>query len=673
MNLVGKLLGNRYEIIEKIGDGGMATVYKAKCKILNRKVAIKVLKDEYSNDQEFIKRFQIEAQSAASLSHPNIVSIYDVANEKDLHYIVMELIEGTTLKETIKEKEKIEWKQAVEIASQIASGLAQAHKNHIIHRDIKPHNIIMTKDGVAKITDFGIAKAVTASTINASGSTLGSVHYFSPEHARGGYTDEKSDIYSLGVVLYEMVTGKIPFDSDTAVSVALKHLQEQPVAPIEIVETIPKGLNDIILKAMQKEISERYASASEMYSDLQKILKSPDTLNVGGIKKMDDRNYATQKVPVIGANNRNVRNTDKVENDYMGRTKKKGRTKQQALLMVFLYVILAFGIVALAAFATVKLLDNMVAETEDKIVPTLVGLHKDEARQQLEALGLVMEIQANVISNEWPKDYIVSQVYDEGYRLKPGASVGVTLSKGAKQILVPDVTTMSAEAAKIEIEKNGLVFKMEEEASELVPEGEIVRQDPIFNTEIGEGETVTIYVSTGIPDGIVTVPNILEYEEAQAKDILNVANLIPVVTYTEDRTEPEGKILSQTPEQGTKVSELTEIVLVINKYETSEDNPEDKPDNEDNKKDDKEENTQGNTSTPSKLTILPIDISNKGARESFTVRVELQGDITGKKILYEGIHTRADKKVNVEIPNDAIGLLKVYIDGEVDSEMVLPM
>lgn len=674
MDLVGKLLGNRYEIIEKIGDGGMATVYKAKCKILNRKVAIKVLKDEYSDDQEFIKRFQIEAQSAASLSHPNIVSIYDVANEKDLHYIVMELIEGTTLKEKIREKGKVEWKQAVEIASQIASGLAQAHKNHIIHRDIKPHNIIITRDGVAKITDFGIAKAVTTSTINASGSTLGSVHYFSPEQARGGYTDEKSDIYSLGVVLYEMVTGKLPFEADTPISVAMKHLHDTAVAPIEIVNSLPKGLNDIIMKAMQKEISERYASASEMYSDLQKILKSPDTLIVGGVRKMDDKNYATQKVPVIGVNNRNVTSSMEInDNDYMARTKKKGRTKKQALLMVFVYFLLGLGIVVLAAFATVKILDNMVAETEDKIVPSLIGNHKDEARSKLEELGLIMEIQANVISNEWPKDYVISQVYDEGYRLKPGATVGVTLSKGAKQILVPDVTTMSVDAAKIEIEKNGLVFKAEEEASELVPEGEIVRQDPIFNTEIGEGETVTVYVSTGIPDGIVTVPNVSEYEEAKAKDILSTANLIPVVTYTEDVTEPEGKILSQIPEAGTKVSELTEIVLVINKYESTENNSDNEnTESDENTGNDEQNKPQGGNQEATTSTIA-IDISNKGARESFSVRVELQGDITGKKILYEGTHTRADKKVNVEIPNGAMGLLKVYIDGEVDSEMVLPM
>ena len=683
MDLVGNLLGNRYEVIEKIGDGGMATVYKAKDKVLNRKVAIKVLKEEYSNDQEFIKRFQIEAQSAASLSHPNIVSIYDVANEKDLHYIVMELIEGKTLKEFIKESGKLEWKQAVEIASQIASGLAQAHKNHIIHRDIKPHNIIMTKDGISKITDFGIAKAVTSSTINASNSTLGSVHYFSPEHARGGYTDEKSDIYSLGVVLYEMVTGKLPFESDTPVSVALKHLQEKPVSPIEITRDIPMGLNDIILKAMQKEVAERYASASEMYSDLQKILRSPNTLNVGGIKNMDDKKYATQKVPVIGANTRGAKNSNiEGDNDYMGKTKKKKRTKKQALLRVVLYLILAIGIICLSAFATTKILGGAFEGKDDVKVPKLVEMHKDEATKMLEELGLKLEIQANVVSNEYPKDYIVSQAYAEGYRLKAGSTVGVTLSKGAKQVQVPDVTTMSLDAAKIEIEKYGLVFKIAEEANSEVAEGEIIRQEPVYNTDLAEGEIVTVFVSTGVPDGIIVVPDVTMYDETTARQILTQANLIPVVTYAAKYSEAEGKILSQTPEKDTKVSELTEISLVINKYEEQEpENPEDNAgdgennnnsnDNNENSNDNSDNNSNNNEEPNDALTHITIDLTNKGTRDSFTVKVEVQGDLSGKKIIHEETHTRSEGKIKVPVPKNTMGLIRVFIDDELDSEMVI--
>ena len=297
MNLIGKMLNNRYEILEKIGNGGMATVYKAKCHVLNRYVAIKILKDEFTTDSEFIRRFNTEAQSAASLTHPNIVSIYDVGNEDNLYYIVMELIQGKTLKEIINEDGVLSWKWSVNIAIQIASALETAHKHNIIHRDIKPHNIIITEDGMAKVTDFGIAKAVSNSTITAFGTTIGSVHYFSPEHARGGYTDAKSDLYSLGIVMYEMLTGKVPFDADTPVSVALKQVQEDPIEPIKLNEDIPVSVNRIILKAMQKEPSLRYQNATEMLKDLRLALKRPNEDFVVLASKNDDS--PTQKVPTI--------------------------------------------------------------------------------------------------------------------------------------------------------------------------------------------------------------------------------------------------------------------------------------------------------------------------------------------------------------------------------------
>ena len=251
MDLEGKIIGNRYEMIEKIGNGGMATVYKAKDLTLKRNVAIKVLKDEFTTDNEFIRRFNIEAQSAASLTHPNIVSIYDVGSEGNIYYIVMELIQGKTLKQIIDEDGVLPWKWSLNIAIQIASALETAHKNNIIHRDIKPHNIIITEDGIAKVTDFGIAKAVSNSTITAFGTTIGSVHYFSPEHARGGFTDAKSDLYSLGIVMYEMLTGRVPFDADTPVSIALKHMQEKPVEPIKLNPSIPFAVNKKQCKRIQ--------------------------------------------------------------------------------------------------------------------------------------------------------------------------------------------------------------------------------------------------------------------------------------------------------------------------------------------------------------------------------------------------------------------------------------
>lgn len=296
MGLEGKIIGNRYEIIEKIGNGGMATVYRAKDMTLKRNVAVKVLKDEFTTDEEFIKRFNIEAQSAASLTHPNIVSIYDVGNEESIYYIVMELVQGKTLKQIIDEDGVLPWKWSLNIAIQIASALETAHKNNIVHRDIKPHNIIITEDGIAKVTDFGIAKAVSNSTITAFGTTIGSVHYFSPEHARGGFTDAKSDLYSLGVVMYEMLTGRVPFDADTPVSIALKHMQEKPVEPIKLNPAIPYSVNKIILKAMQKDTNLRYQSATEMLRDLSLALKDPEGHFV---KENIDMNGYTQVIPTL--------------------------------------------------------------------------------------------------------------------------------------------------------------------------------------------------------------------------------------------------------------------------------------------------------------------------------------------------------------------------------------
>ena len=310
MDLEGKVIGNRYEIIKKIGVGGMATVYKAKCNILKRYVAVKVLRDEFTTDEEFIKRFNTEAQAAASLTHPNIVSIYDVGHEDNIYYIVMELVQGKTLKDIINEDGALPWKWALNVSIQVASALEMAHKNNIVHRDIKPHNIIITEDGIAKVTDFGIAKAVSNSTITAFGTTIGSVHYFSPEHARGGYTDAKSDLYSLGVVMYEMLTGRVPFDADTPVSVALKHMQEKPVEPMKLNPTIPYAVNKIIMKAMEKDPNERYQSATEMLKDLSLALKNPDG---DFVKEKNFENEYTQRITTLNDEDFSKYNKDEDE------------------------------------------------------------------------------------------------------------------------------------------------------------------------------------------------------------------------------------------------------------------------------------------------------------------------------------------------------------------------
>lgn len=675
MSGIGKILGNRYQIIEEIGSGGMATVYKAKCKLLNRFVAIKVLRDEFANDSEFIKRFQVEAQSAASLSHPNIVSIYDVGYEEGMYYIVMELIEGRTLKEIIKEKGRLPWREALGIASQIASGLGQAHQNHIVHRDIKPHNIIITKDGVAKVTDFGIAKAVSNSTINAFGSTIGSVHYFSPEHARGGYTDEKSDIYSLGVVLYEMCTGRLPFEGETPVAVALKHLQEEPKEPISFCDSLPQAVNDIIMKAMKKDVSERYTSATEMYKDLQKVLSNPSVEVVKEVKKNEE--FPTQRIPIVGSqeqiSTRDVEAKIKYlnEQDDAKMSKKKKVTKSMAIVrLIFILafiVLLFFGCMKLGEFISIQVL----GAPKDVKVPNLIGYSVEEAERLLEEKGLELGDKTEVINNEYPKGYIVEQQYDENYTLKIGASVNVSVSKGQKMVTVPDVTSFSTTTgAERLLAQYGLVYKEEGEYSNTFEEGKIIRQDPMVNHEVSEGSEVIVYVSLGPSgDGLVKVPNVIGKTEEEASTMLLNANLMTKIEYETSSSQEDGIVLYQMPEEYTFVSELTEITIYVNDLDnnggdTTNQNSGDRPNGNDNTP------SNDNNVEDGKINI-PIDLSRKGTRDTFTVKVMIEGQSIGRKIEYEKRHSRNDGIINVSITNVKGAMLKVYIDDVLDSEQIL--
>ena len=669
MELEGKILGNRYEIIEKIGTGGMATVYKAKCKMLNRKVAIKVLKDEFANDAEFIKRFQIEAQSAASLSHQNIVSIFDVGKDAGMHYIVMELAEGKTLKEIITEKGQIPWRDAVKIAAQIASGLSQAHKNHIIHRDIKPHNILITKDGVAKVTDFGIAKAVSNSTINAFGSTIGSVHYFSPEHARGGYTDEKSDIYSLGVVLYEMTTGKLPFNAETPVSVALKHLQEKPAEPKSLNADIPDSLNAIILKAMEKEIANRYASAEAFYNDLTKILKNPDELVVKN-NNTSAGEFPTQRIPIVGAQttkdekeNKVIKNNVEQEDEDMGKNRV---SKKQGLIRFFLFILLAVALFAGCVFLGGVISKSILGGNPNVEMITIEGYSKEEAEKMLADIGLTMEVIGYMTSDEYPlPGYVAYQERKAGFELKKGDSVKVKLSQGGEKVLVPDVSQLSSTlAAKMQIEQNGdLIYVEEYEFHDVKASGEIIRQEPKANDKVDKGTEVIVFISKGPASGdsgLVVVPNLIGRTEQEAREILDASKLIAKVEYTKSPSKADGIVLTQTPEENEYQTELAEVVIIVNRLS---DGPvgEDEPD---------KEPSRPTLETAGKRKVT-IDLSTVGERDNFNVKVVLEGNAVGKRIEYEKTHSREDGKIEVFVTDVTNTMLKVYIDDVVKYEMTL--
>ena len=553
MNLIGKIKGNRYEILEEVGLGGMATVYKAKDHVLNRLVAVKVLKDEFTTDTEFIKRFNTEAQAAASLSHPNIVSIYDVGHEDEnnLYYIVMELVQGKTLKEIINSEGILSWKWAVNIAMQIASALELAHKNGIVHRDIKPHNIIITEDGIAKVTDFGIAKAVSNSTITAFGTTIGSVHYFSPEQAKGGFTDAKSDLYSLGVVMYEMLTGKVPFDADTPVSVALKHMQEDPKEPIELNPEIPSAVNQIVIKAMQKEPSARYQNATEMLHDLSKALKDPDGDFV--IIENKDGGYTR----VMQAISDDQINTGKKE-EVKTKTNFFTEHPKAKIAIIILSLILLFVVVFLI---TKIAIDGGIKSKVD--MPNLVGKTQAEAEQMADDLGITLEI-TEVASSDVEEGKVVSQdpEYTES-KIEKGSTIKINVSKGPEETEMVKLEGMKIEDARNTAESLGITLDEQTENSDTVEAGIIIKQDTAVGTLVKSGDTVVVHISAGVEK--VRVPTVLGMDEGTAVATLKNAGLNPKVTYESNEEEEDGKVISQSIDANAETAKNSNIDIVVNK------------------------------------------------------------------------------------------------------------
>ena len=562
MNLEGKIIGNRYEILEIIGKGGMATVYKAQDLVLKRYVAIKVLREEFTTDEEFIKRFNTEAQSAASLTHPNIVSIYDVGNEDNVYYIVMELIQGKTLKQIIDEDGVLPWKWSLNIATQIASALEVAHRNNIVHRDIKPHNIIITEDGVAKVTDFGIAKAVSNSTITAFGTTIGSVHYFSPEHARGGYTDAKSDLYSLGVVMYEMLTGRVPFDADTPVSIALKHMQEKPIEPIKLNPSIPYSVNKIIMKAMEKDVNMRYQSATEMLKDLNMATKNPD----GDFVKTASNEMAyTQRIETIQGAGVESRSHTKTEEPEKKKKGKLGQFFEKHKAVKYLLIILLIALIPIAGFFGTQAVLNW-GRVDDVKLPNFVNMTREQAEQEATTAGLQLEI-TEEFSSDVELGKVISQEpqFVEGYLVKEGSTVKLVVSKGENIKIVPDVVGKTKEDAENEIKAQELKVEIIEEASSKVEAGYVIKQDPEENEEVNAGETVKIYVSTGIKQ--ITMEHVIGQKEEEAKKTLTDLGFEVNIVYEEDTSKEDGVVLKQSLDVGNKVDDGTEVTLTVNRIQ----------------------------------------------------------------------------------------------------------
>ncbi len=506
MNLTGSVIANRYEIIEEIGSGGMAIVYKAKCQLLNRFVAVKVLRTDLQNDKEFVRRFNVEAQAAASLAHPNIVSIYDVGNENGLHYIVMEYVEGKTLKEYIDEKEGLPWREAVDYAIQIAKGIDQAHKNSIIHRDVKPHNIIMTSDGVMKVTDFGIARANVQTTMTCDDTAIGSVHYISPEQARGGYTDERSDIYSLGITLYEMLTGVVPFDSDRPVTIAIKHIQEAPRPPREHNISIPLALEKIVLKMIAKEVSARYKSVSELIEDMQSVLYDPSrkivldtedadnsdsgqTIMMPAVKPSDAPTLEKEDDNMSGAS----RNRNKSSSSEMDRKKEK-----KVIIFAIISALLVIFTISFA-FLSISGIGGMIFGSNNIEIPSIEGMLYEDAVEKYKDEPFSI-VKGEYVESDEEEGTIIEQEPRGGDKVKKTEEIVITvvLSEGSNDVYLKNYTKYKdVREVEIEVKELGLRPEIIEEYSETFPIGSIISQEPSAGTTIKKGETVVFYVSKG--------------------------------------------------------------------------------------------------------------------------------------------------------------------------------
>lgn len=571
--MVGTMLGNRYELIEKIGEGGMAVVYKAKCTILNRFVAIKILKPEYSNNKEFMEKFRREALATASFSHSNIVNIYDVGSEGNINYIVMELVNGKTLKEYIRENAPLSSEATLKISIQIAKALECAHKNKIIHRDIKPHNILINEDEVIKVTDFGIAKATSSDTITHTNKVIGSAHYFSPEQAKGKIVDNRTDIYSFGIVIYEMLTGRVPFDGESAVAVALKHIQDTMVPPKVLVPEVPDSLNNLVIKATQKEVIKRYNNVTEMLIDLMRIennnkyVVTPSNMDNDFTTVMD----ATQIQNTMYASNLETKlsdnkiieeeDDDDYDEDYDddGGNRKISTWKKVLIVGGAALLIILLGVVV---GTSIYNKGNENVSKEELKVPKIIGLTEEKAKATVEELGLIYVVLGEEASDK-PAGTIIAVFPAEGTAIKKESEVRVRVSTGPAEVEVPSVVNLGKSIAQDYIVNQGLkVGNITEEYSDDIEDGEVISTNPVANTKVKKGTSVDIVVSKGPKFKKTIVPDLMGITIKDAEQVLSVANLklgSTTAVITDDRSK-DGKIFSQSDnpqssvEQGKKIN-----------------------------------------------------------------------------------------------------------------------
>ncbi len=551
-----KLLLGRYEIIEKIGEGGLAVVYKAKDRLLNRYVAIKILRPEFVKDEQFVENFRKESQAAAGLSHPNIVNVYDVGKEGNIHFIVMELIDGKPLSQVIDEKGRLDYKEAISIARQVASALSLAHKNQIIHRDVKPHNILITSTGTAKLADFGIARAVSkASIAEGSEKIMGSVHYFSPEQARGAYVDERSDIYSLGIVLYEMLTGKVPFDGDNPISIALMHINDPMPSVSSQVPGIPPQLEKVIEKATDKYQSNRYKTADEMIEDLDNI----DFIT----KVMGSSIFESQ----LEKKDEDISDAIKEAEDV-----KKREDEKKPVNKTKLFIIIASVIIVIAGIMGAGAMLGWFSGDNDEVeVPDFKGMTLEEAQIEAEKYGLKVEEGDQVYSPDQEEGKITSQTPGKGAKVSKGKVITVNISLGKKDGVVPNIVGMDYKEAKAYLKDFGFELGMVVKVKSTKPENTVITQSVEAGSTADKGTVIDVEVSDGKGKEMKEVPYLIGKDVDTAKsEIIAAGFKVGNIYYEESDEYPKNTITSQQYKSGEELEEGTAIDIVVSKGSSSE-------------------------------------------------------------------------------------------------------
>lgn len=620
-----RLLAGRYELIEKIGEGGMAVVYKARCRLLNRFVAIKILRPEFTEDETFVDNFKKESQAAAGLTHPNIVSVYDVGKEGNINFIVMELVEGKPLSQIIAEKGRLDYKEAINVARQVASALSLAHKNQIIHRDVKPHNVLITSTGVAKLADFGIARAVTNSPVvdGTNNKVMGSVHYLSPEQARGSYLDERSDIYSLGIVLYEMLTGKVPFDGDNAISIALMHINETMTPPTQLVSGIPPQLERVVMKATDKYQTNRYASADELIAELDNIdfitkVMGSKAFGEFGPDYPERRDDFGRRTPYDGGKVRKIdvepepedetETEDRIRYEHEKAKKKNRETgnKKQSSKLIAVILVLVLIIGGAGLFALGSMLGFFGSENTDVTVPPLTGKTYDQAASELEALGLVIKEGEQVYSPDQEKGKITSQTPKEGSVVGIGTAVEVNISRGKKDGVVPNIVNKDLAAAEAYLAEFGFKLGTQTQVESHLPKGTVISQSPEAGDKANSGASINVEVSDGKGKEMTKVPNLYGLSKEQADAALAAEGLtvdVDNIKYEENEFAPANTVLYQTIQPESEVEVGSKVGYTLAKAPeavvppTDEDVPGEDPDSDSDFDDPGEDDEEGGEDT----------------------------------------------------------------------------